>query len=326
LLLAHFTNGVVFLLKKSIIGSSPDEEQPEGGKRLTRRESMRLKSRSRKEKPLVTTENPMLAAARLGSVPALHLGKQPVLPITSFSRELAQEEPAGSACHRRMLEFYDYMIRTLRPVGPQSQEATRWREMEENDCLSSYFDLLRLESNALFGTAANTAGESKDPSFYLFSARGVVLLQATSAWASEEGGDASGKVLGIKLPSQSCPSPGDTTHPPTAPVEQVMEMLNDIALLERVTQEENERKAELQREDRLEGEKKSIRDRLQNFALQNHQGRFATATPAGGLTWNATRVQGWERFYCHVVSHNEGETRVGFKSAHGKFMCAESNG
>jgi hypothetical protein len=150
------------------------------------------------------------------------------------------------------------------------------------------------------------------------------LLQATTAWTSEEEGDASGKVLDIKLPSH--PSPGDTTHPPTAPIEQVMEMLNDIALLERATQEGNECKAERQREERLEGEKNAIQDRLQNFAFRNHHGRFATGTPGGELTWNATTVQGWERFYCHVVSHNEGETRVGFKSAHGKFLCADSNG
>ena len=111
------------------------------------------------------------------------------------------------------------------------------------------------------------------------------------------------------------------------------EVANDLNVFEeqRKLAEEEARLAEIFANVEIQvraRETKEMSERLTGFAIRNHHGRFATATPDGELRWNTKEVLGWERFNADILAFDaiEGQYKIAIKTAHGKYITARGDG
>jgi len=151
LLLAHFTYGLVWLLKNSINANREDKDRDK-------------EACSASAGVISKTDNPMH-----GHPPSISPDKFTYKERVKSRRSLPQQ------CMASMRSYYAYMLRTLYPFQPESAEAERLRLTTKKNLLPSYWDLLRYEAHELFGLPEPTPDDPNEKTSLLSGAAACLL-------------------------------------------------------------------------------------------------------------------------------------------------------
>ena len=151
LLLAHFTSGLVYVFKQSIDFKHESSEGAQGSdpsRPKTLRQSLAI-LRAQAASEVASTSNPMISASNGESI------DKPYSSHGSGFGSFVESKKANTVYAvvlSKLRSYYHYTTITLHPFSLKSIEGRKWSDMIKMGILPSYWDLLRFEAKALFGT------------------------------------------------------------------------------------------------------------------------------------------------------------------------------